>query len=111
MTSESNDGHALKRTTLRLPDFLYDEITEQAAKERRSLNQLIIEILFDFASGPKTEFREATRNQLLGMQVGMLLALDVEKIHVEGLSGHQKQALIDAVVDHIRSLRDRQNLD
>lgn len=104
--SAEEEGQKLKRTTVRMPDFLYDRVAQMAVEERRSLNQLIIEILFDYISGPTTAFREANRNQLLGMNVGALLAIDASRIDAPGLSHEQKQEVIYGIIEYLRSKRD-----
>ncbi len=108
MTSESDEGLKLKRTTLRLPDFLYDHLAKEATKNRKSLNQLIVDFLFDYSSEPTALVRDANRNQMLGMQVGGLLALDPSRIEVDGLSDQEKQAVIYGIVDYLRAKRDDQ---
>ena len=108
MTPEEEEGQRLKRTTVRMPDFLYDHLVRAASEQRKSLNQLIVDFLFDLTSEPNTTLREADRNQLLGMNVGVLLALDPSRIEADGLSDDEKLAVIYGTIDYLRSKRDDQ---
>lgn len=105
MTPEEHDDEPTRRTTLRLPTWLYDAVAERAEENRRSLNQEIAHCIMEQLSPCDLTLENKTRDQLLGFQAGFLLAVSSHPPEVEGVSREDVELVILTLVDHVRSRR------
>lgn len=103
MTPSEKDEEKTRRTTLRVPEWLYNAVATKADENRRSLNQEIMSALEAHIMPEDVDLANASRNQLLGFHVGAMVYASIDPPHVEGFTKEQVSEVIEGLVAHFRS--------
>ncbi|MCI5040022.1 MAG: hypothetical protein MRY81_10090 [Donghicola eburneus] len=112
MTPDQKDEQT-KRTTIRLPEWLYDAVSSEADKHRRSLNQQIIVALCDHMAPREQnlELENKNRNQSFAFIAGTLLALSTSPPPIGDFTPKQVEEVLDGLVEFFRSHYRGEQLD